>query len=193
MTTTTKETLAMVERAEREVEKERDRLNAAKNELEASLEKVVAADAESGDFHRLLGARDLAQSKVDAHRLRLQNTEEVLARAREQHARIDLETKRVACRDAFIAVKQTSDKLDGIANRMRQQLAVEVAEFRAVYTIAHAAWGALPVEVRRAFPDLWIVSQWSNVHPAGYGVDVLREAAAASASPYHIVDPEKLK
>ena len=190
----TKEAQAMVERAEREVEKERDRLNAAKNELEAALEKVVSGDAEGADFQRLLDARDRAQSKVAAHQLRLQNTEEVLARAREQHAKVDLEAKRVACRDAFIAVKQTSDKLDGIANRMRQQLAVEVAEFRAVYTIAHAAWSALPVEVRRAFPDLWVVSQWSNVHPAGtYGVDILREAAAASAAPYNIVNPENLK
>src|SRR2546428_3711984 len=189
----TKESLTMVERAEREVEKERDRLNAAKNELEASLEKVVAGDAEGSDFQRLLDARDRAQSKVAAHQLRLQNTEEVLARAKQQHAKVDLETKRVDCRDAFIAVAKKSDELDKIANQMRQQLAVEVAEFRAVYTIAHAAWGALPVEVRRAFPDLWIVSRWASVHPAGYGVDGLREAAAASASPYNIVDPEKLK
>src|SRR2546421_12960160 len=123
----TKESLAMVERAEREVEKERDRLNAAKSESEASLEKVVVGDAEGADFQRLLDARDRAQSKVAAHHLRLQNMEEVLARAREQHAKIDLETKRVDCRDAFIAVAKKSDELDGIANRMRQDIAVEVA------------------------------------------------------------------
>src|SRR2546427_4535869 len=144
----TKESLAMVERAGREVEKERDRLNAAKNELEASLEKVVSGDAEGADFQRLLDARDRAQSKVAAHQLRLQNTEEVLARAKAQHTRIGLETKRVACRDAFIAVSEKGDELDGIANRMRQEIAVEVAKFRELYAVAHAAWGALPVEVR---------------------------------------------
>ena len=189
-----KEALTMVERAAREVEKERDRLNTAKSESEASLEKVVAGDAEGADFQRLLDARDRAQSKVAAHQLRLQNTEEIFARAKQQHAKIDLETKRVACRDAFIEVKKKSDELDKIANQMRQEIAADVAKFREIYGVAHAAWGALPVEVRRAFPDLWIVSQWVSVHPVGtYGADILAEAAAASASPLHIVDVEKLK
>jgi len=191
----TKESQAMVERAEREVEKERDRLNSAKSESEASLEKVVVGDAEGADFQRLLDARDRAQSKVDAHRLRLQNTEEVLARAREQHAKIDIETKRVACRDAFIEVKKKSDELDKIANQMRQEIAAEVAKFRELHAVAHAAWGALSIEVRRAFPELYMVSMWSGVHPAGtYGADILAEAAAASTSPaFPIVDMEKLK
>src|SRR2546427_7691371 len=169
----TKDARAMVERAEREVEKERDRLNAAKNELEASLEQVVSGDAEGADFQRLLDARDRAQSKVAAHHLRLQNMEEVLARAKEQHAKVDLETKRVDCRDAFLAVAQKSDELDGIANQMRQDIAAEEAEFREVYALAHAAWGDVPLEVRRAYPDLWAVTKWVSVHPAGtYGVDV---------------------
>jgi hypothetical protein len=180
---TVKEAKAVVDRAQQEVEKERDRINAAKNESEAALKKVFASDPESGDFHRLLEAREAAESRFDAHRLRLHHLEDVvLVRAREEHAKRDLESKRAATKEAMIALAKKSEELDALAGRFRSQITAEVMKLREKYDAMIAAWAALPIADRDLYPHPNFVTRWSAVRLPGYGVDILADAAAASSA-----------